>query len=212
MKIFYAILGSMLVAALSCYAQEEEEEEMPIGAVCTKNGVVAFSNWENDFFTFQLKGKKSQVRREHGTFVVNLDGRGIQFNVVSLSDFLSSEEMKNKNDSAVLWKHMNFERSYFEEHLKTRLNVKAENKKCGNGRAILVWSFKMPEKKDGNVKKQLFVSTRLKSHVLVLNGIILKESEYKEMFKILENGMSTLLLKDTPINPEGLEDASKDKD
>ena len=205
MKAIHVILGSILAGALLSFAQDDDDDESPVGAVITKEGVMAFSNWENDYFTFELKGKNPQVSKKFGTFLVNLNGKGIQFNVVNVSDFLTPEEIKKCDDSAVLWKHMKFERSYFEENLKTSLAVKAENKKCGNGRPILVWSFKMPEKKDGNVKKQLIVSTVTKNHVLTCNGILLKEKDYKDFYNVLADGMNSLRLEKNPINPEALE-------
>ncbi len=214
MKTFQPVLGLILVVALFSFAEEEEEEEeegsFPIGTIYTQDGVLVISNMENDFFTFKIRGKNPQAFKKHGNFFVNVNDKGVQYNVVSFSDFLSPEEMKNKNDSAVLQKHMKFELKYFEDKLKIRLDVKAENKKCKNGRLILVWSFTMP-KQAGNVKKQLIVSTITRNHVLVLNGIILKEKDYKEFYKILENGMNSLQLKETAINSEALQDSLKQK-
>ncbi len=210
MKAIQRVLVSILVIALSSFAEDDDDESSPIGAVYTKEGVTVFSNFENDFFTFEIRGKNPHAFQKGRNFFVNVNDKGFQYNVVSLSGFLSPEEMKNKNDSAVLRKHMNFELKYFEAEVKTRLDVKAENKKSRNGRMILVWSFAMP-KQDGNVKKQLIVSTMTKSHVLVLNGIIIKEKDYKETCKILENAMNSLRLQETAIHPEALQVSLKQK-
>jgi len=106
---------------------------------------------------------------------------------------------------------MQFEVNYFEGNLKTHFDVKAEIKKCKNGRKFLVWSFNMP-KRAGNVAKQLFFSTVIRSHVLAFNGILLKEADYKEFYKILEKAMNSLQLKETAIRPEALKDSLEDKD
>jgi hypothetical protein len=219
MKTYQLVWGLIFVMALCSFAEDDDDDKSPIGTVNTKDGVLVFSNKENDFFTFKLEGKNPNAFMKGGNFFVNVNNKGFQYNVVSFNDFLSPEEMKNKNDSIVLQKHLKFELKYIEENLKTHLDLKVENKKCKNGRIILVWSFTMPQKAENakklqdveSVKKQLFISTITKNHVLVLNGIIVKEKDYNEFYKILVNGMNSLRLKETATDPDAMEDSLMQK-
>jgi hypothetical protein len=212
MKTLQASIAFVLIITLGVFSQEEEEEEEGqsfLGVVSAARGVVVYSNIPEDFFTFELNGGKPEVFKKAGNYIVSLDGKGVQLNIVPLSAFLSPEETKMKNDSTVLLKHMNYEVNYFEEHIKTRLKVKSEFRKNKTGRRMLVWSFKMPKKSGVNVAMQLFISTVMKSHVLVLNGIIQNEKEYAAANKVLVNGINSLLTRDKAVDPEALEDSIK---
>jgi len=91
MKVMCHVFGLILVMSILSFAQDDDDDEAPVGTVHTKDGVLAFSNLHNDYFTFELKVKNASAYQSHGTYFVKFDGKGIQFNVVSCSDFLSPE-------------------------------------------------------------------------------------------------------------------------
>lgn len=209
MKILQIIPGVVMVFVILSFAKEKGMPP-PVGTIAVKNGMLVYSNLGEDFFTFKIRGKKIVPFQENGIFFMNVDGKGMQYTIVPFSNFLSPDEMKNENDTLVLRKHLDFESEHIEKMLKTHPEITKINKICKDGRPILVWSFKMPDQGE-NVKMQLCVTTVVKSHVLMLNGIIVNEADYKKMCKLLEDGMATLQLREAAITPEAFKDSSVQK-
>jgi len=124
------------------------------------------------------------------------------------SDFLTAEDIKSRSDTAILQKHMKFELADFEKAIKTSFKVQQETRKLSKERVVLVWSFKMPKQFD-KVSEQLFFSTVTKNHVLLLNGVITQKSDYKELYKVMENAMKSLAIKDKPIDADDFIDSTE---
>jgi len=215
MKMFQFALGLLMIIVniSSASFMGEEEDEYPIGVYITKEGTTVYSNAGGDFFTFKIGGQKATGFKKNNNFFLNVEGKGVQVNVVALSEFLSSEEIKkDTNELDIIKKHSQFELNYIQDMMKMQLDVKSEHKRCKNGRLILVWSFdmpKMPEAKDNTVKRQLLVTTVVRNHVLVLDGIIVNENDYDEFYSLLENCMNTVELHKTPFEPEEQEKSEK---
>jgi hypothetical protein len=206
MKSFRFGISTLFVMVMLASAQDNGPS--PIGMVYTKTGLLVFSNDDNDFFTFEINGEKPNAFQKDGYNFINVNNKTIQFNIESFADFLSSKNKMPELD--ILQANLKYELKNMEETMKTKLDVKIENKKCKNGRLILVWSFKMP-KQYTSTKMQLYVTTVTKNHVLVLNGVISKESNYEEIDRILENGMNSLKPREIAINPYALQDSIKNQ-
>jgi hypothetical protein len=204
MKTMWCVIAAFFSAALPSGAIGQAAAQT--GAVYLNDGAVIFSNANSDFLTIEVHGESPDIFQKDGCNFVNVNGKTIQFNLVSLSDFLSSGEINTSDEPGILRRHMKFESSYIEKNLKARLDIKAETGKCRNGKAFLVWSFPMPKNRD-SVKARLFFTVVTKNHVLILEGIIARDTDYRETFGILEAAMNTLALRQFPVNPIILSDS-----
>ena len=204
--IFWLILSVVFLAFAQ--EEEEEEEEPQVGALYTKHGIVVVSNKGEDYIVFELLGENPKLLKDGGNYFVNFNGHGVQFNIIPFSDFLSPEEIKKGNDPDILQKYADFELKYFEESANIRLDVKTERKKSKKGKPLLIWSFTMPEQTK-NVTKQLFMAVALSKKVLGLNGIVVKSEDYANIYNILEHAMNSLQVRNTPVDPNVINDSLK---
>ncbi|MGB7203696.1 MAG: hypothetical protein WBD16_15735 [Pyrinomonadaceae bacterium] len=204
----YSIIALLLHAFFPLFATAQDENVR--GAIQTQTGLFIIWNEPNNNFTIEVTGKVvERIPNKNLAFLI--DGKFLQIVTAFKKDFLSDKQKEQKLDEkSILSAHLSWESTYLEKTIGEKLEINSEAITLSNSKNAVLWSFLVPKKDQGEVKRQVFLTTVKDESVLVLNGAVTSKVGEDAVRQFLLQTATTLTIRSKPLTlNEAKELASK---
>ncbi len=168
----------------------------------TSAGALFVWNWPDGAATVEVTGER--IEQPGKELIVWVDDFIVQFSTVTLTELC--EEVTCSETTPLLTIFTEWELAHWRSALGvTTLEEEAQQQITLSGRDWLRWSLLMPES-SGNVKKQFFLSTLVREHVVNL-GTPFWQAEEEPSWQFLTSVASTMVDFDEPLDLTALQDS-----
>jgi len=176
-------------------------------AIKTDEGILFVWNVRELHFTLALKGKEIKPLNDPDHIFFSVDGMVVQIQVASIAEFAPDAKEKKFDDKSILAAHRDWESKFLEGLLGSKLKLQSFNAKLSNGGEASLWQFDMPEGKNAEAKKQVYLTVVGKPYVLLLNSVVTAAISDEVTRKFLLDTMATLKISSTPIDVKKLSES-----
>lgn len=173
----------------------------------TNEGLLFVWNVREMHFTLAIKGKEVKPINDPDHIFFNVDGKVLQIQLASISDFAPDAKEKKLDDQAILAAHRDWESKFIEELLHSTLKVQRFNAKLSNGGDASIWQFDMPEGMNAGAKKQLYLTIVRSDYVLLLNTEATETVSDEVGRRFLLDTIATLKISPTTIDVKKLSES-----
>jgi hypothetical protein len=131
------------------------------------------------------------------------DGKFLQIVTALKKDFLTeSQKQQQMDESSTLAAHQDWETKYLETVVGEKIKVDSEKIRLSNNKDALLWSFRVPDKDQGKVKRQVFLTVVKGESILVLNGAETPTVDLDTARRFLLESVATLKISDKPLTQD----------
>ena len=127
--------------------------------------------------------------------------------MASINNFAPDANEKKLSDKLILAAHRVWEAACVEGLLKSKLGVRTFNAKLSDGKEALMWQFDMPEGRNVEAKKQLYLTVVKNDYVLLLNSVATADIPDSDGRKFLLETVATFKPSATPIDLQKLSES-----
>jgi hypothetical protein len=166
-------------------------------AIKTDDGILFVWNVRELHFTLAVKGKDIKPLNDPDHIFFMVDGMALQIQVAPIREFAPDAKEKKLDDRAILVAHRDWESSFIEGLLKSKIQLHTFNVRLSNGGDASLWQFDMPEGMNVEEKTQLYLTVVRESVVVMLNNVATATISEEAARKFLLDTMATL--KTSPV-------------
>jgi hypothetical protein len=130
-----------------------------------------------------------------------------QIQLASIADFAPDAKKKKLDDKSILAAHRDWETTFIEGLLHSKLKVQAFSARLSSGSDAALWQFDMPDGMNADAKKQVYLTVVSKPYVLLLNGVATAAVSDDVTRKYLLDTMATLKISSVPIDVKKLSES-----
>lgn len=170
-------------------------------------GILFVWNRPDIHFTLTVKGKEIKPLNDSDHIFFNVDGKVLQIQLASISDFAPDAKEKKLDDKSILAAHRNWETKFIEGLLHSKIRVQTFNPKLSNGSDASLWQFDMPEGMNAEAKKQLYLTIVRNNYVLLLNSAASDTVSAEGARRFLLDTIATLKISPTTIDVKKLSES-----
>ena len=209
----------LLVLSSSQQALTARNNPLLVG-IKTYDGILLVWNEKGNYFTVEFKGEslKGKQAKEGGLHIA-VDDKLVQIQSALIKNYLPAGP-GTLTDNTILLKHMQWESGYIQKFFKEqKIKVKIQGLQNIRGRSYYSWEYKFPASfyKDRatplnqRVRKQLFLTTRNRDHIIILNGTVAAGNDEYEVRQYMIDTMRTLETSAKPYDIKALQARYKKK-
>jgi hypothetical protein len=173
-------------------------------AIKTDEGILFVWNVKELHFTLAIKGKAIKPLNDPDHIFFDVDGKVLQIQVAAIREFAPDAKEKKLDDRAILAAHRDWETSFIEGLLKSKVQLHTFNVRLSSGDDALLWQFDMPEGMNAEVKTQEYVTHVRSDYVVMLNSETTVTIPEEASRKFLLDTMATLKTRPEPIDVKKL--------
>lgn len=166
-------------------------------AIKTDEGILFVWNVRELHFTLAVKGKDIKPLNDPDHIFFMVDGMALQIQVAPIREFAPDAKEKRLDDRAILAAHRDWESSFIEGLLKSKIQLHTFNVRLSNGGDASLWQFDMPEGMNVEEKTQLYLTVVREGGVVMLNNVATATTSEEAARKFLLDTMATL--KTSPV-------------
>ncbi len=159
------------------------------------------------YFSLAVKGREINPLDDPDHIFFNVDGHVLQIQVATIDKFAPNAKEKKLNDRAILAAHREWESKYIEGLLNSKISVRTFNAKLSNGNDASMWQFDMPEARNSEAQKQLYLTLVVKDYVLMLNTTANPANSDGDGRKFLLDTIASLKISPTAIDIKKLSES-----
>jgi len=167
-------------------------------------GILFVWNRPDIHFTLTVKGKEIKPLNDPDHIFFNVDDMVFQIRLASIAEFAPDAKEKKLDDKSILAAHRDWETTFLEGLLHSKLKVQVFSAKLSSGSDAALWQFDMPEGMNADAKKQVYLTVVSKPYVLLLNGVATAAVSDDVTRKYLLDTMATLKISSVPIDVKKL--------
>ena len=138
-------------------------------AIRTGEGMLFVWNVHELHFTLAVKGKNIKPLNDPDHIFFTGDDMGLQIQVAAIREFAPDAKEKKLDDRTILAAHRDWEATFVEGLLKSKIQLHTFNVRLSNGGDASLWQFDMPEGMNADAKSQLYVTVVREGYVVMLN-------------------------------------------
>jgi hypothetical protein len=176
-------------------------------AIKTDDGIVFVWNVKELHFTLAIKGKTIKPLNDPDHIFFDVDGKVLQIQVAAIREFAPNAKEKKLDDRAILAAHRDWETSFIEGLLKSKVQLHTFNVRLSSGGDASLWQFDMPEGMNAEVKTQEYVTLVRSDYVVMLNSEATAITPEETSRKFLLDTMATLKTSPDPIDVKKLSES-----
>ena len=166
-------------------------------AIKTDDGILFVWNVRELHFTLAVKGKDIKPLNDPDHIFFMVDDKILQIQVAPIREFAPDAKEKKLDDRAILAAHRDWESSFIEGLLKTKVQLHTFNVRLSNGGDASLWQFDMPAGTNVEEKTQLYLTVVRGDGVVMLNSVATATTSEETTRKFLLDTMATL--KTSPV-------------
>ena len=167
-------------------------------AIKTDDGILFVWNVHELHFTLAVKGKDIKPLNDPDHIFFMVDGMALQIQVAPIREFAPDAKEKKLDDRAILAAHRDWESTFVEGLLKSKIQLHTFNVRLSNGGDASLWQFDMPEGMNVEEKTQLYLTVVREGGVVMLNNVATATISEEAARKFLLDTMATL--KTSPVS------------
>jgi hypothetical protein len=180
-------------------------------AIKTDDGILFVWNVRELHFTIAVKGKDIKPLNDPDHIFFSVDGFVLQIQVAPIREFAPDAKEKKLDDRSILVAHRDWEASFIEGLLKTKVQLHTFNVRLSNGGDASLWQFDMPARTDVAEKTQLYLTVVREDGVVMLNSVATATTAEETVRKFLLETMATLKTSPVQINVQKLAESVRKK-
>lgn len=161
-------------------------------AIKTGEGMLFVWNVHELHFTLAVKGKNIKPLNDPDHIFFTGDDMGLQIQVAAIREFAPDAKEKKLDDRTILAAHRDWEATFVEGLLKSKIQLHTFNVRLSNGGDASLWQFDMPEGMNADAKSQLYVTVVREGYVVMLNCEATATISEEAARKFLLETMATL--------------------
>jgi hypothetical protein len=186
------------------YAPQQEDGWV---AIRTGEGMLFVWNVHELHFTLAVKGKNIKPLNDPDHIFFAGDDMGLQIQVAAIREFAPDAKEKKLDDRTILAAHRDWEATFVEGLLKSKIQLHTFNVRLSNGGDASLWQFDMPEGMNADAKSQLYVTVVREGYVVMLNCEATATISEEAGRKFLLETMATLKTSPDPIDVKKLSES-----
>lgn len=210
-KACAALLFLLLIPVFVRAGQEED-----VVAIKTADGFLLVWNTPGIHFTLPVRGKDVRAVNSSEHVFFNVDGVMFQVQTVAISNFMKAGAADRPDAKAILLAHRDWESDFIQTNLLgTKVNVQTSPQKLKNGSAALLWKFDSPKVVQGEeskVKQQMYLTTVMGEHVILLNAGVEGTATEGAVQQLLIDALESLKVSSTTIDVKELQESIRKRD
>ena len=183
------------------------QQEDGWAALKLDEGILFVWNRPDIHFTLTVKGKEIKPLNDPDHIFFNVDDMVFQIQLASIAEFAPDAKEKKLDDKSILAAHRDWETTFIEGLLHSKLKVQVFSAKLSSGSDAALWQFDMPDGMNADAKKQVYLTVVSKPYVLLLNGVATAAVSDDVTRKFLLNTLATLKLSSVPIDVKKLSES-----
>lgn len=180
-------------------------------AIKTDDGILFVWNVRELHFTLAVKGKDIKPLNDPDHIFFAVDGFVLQIQVAPIAEFAPDAKEKKLDDRSILVAHRDWESSFIEGLLKTKVQLHTFNVRLSNGGDASLWQFDMPEGRNAEEKTQLYLTVVRQDGVVMLNSVATTKTSEETVRKFLLDTMATLKTSPVSIDVQKLAESVRKK-
>jgi hypothetical protein len=173
-------------------------------AIKADDGILFVWNVKELHFTLAIKGKAIKPLNDPEHIFFDVDGKVLQVQVAAVREFAPDAKEKKLDDRAILAAHRDWESSFIEGLLKSKVQLHTFNVRLSSGGDASLWQFDMPAGMNAEVKTQEYVTVVRNDYVVMLNSEATVTTPEEASRKFLLDTMATLKTSPDPIDVKKL--------
>jgi hypothetical protein len=183
------------------------QQEDGWAALKLDEGILFVWNRPDLHFTLIVRGKEIKPLNDPDHIFFNVDDKAFQIQLASIAEFAPDAKEKKLDDKSILAAHRDWETTFLEGLLHSKLKVQVFSAKLSSGSAAALWQFDMPDGMNADAKKQIYLTVVSKPYVLLLNGVATTAVSDDVTRKYLLDTMATLKISSVPIDVKKLSES-----